>query len=283
MPATREHPMSARGSLNTMIRVHVGRGAQKKQPYRLYKAVLVAQSKFFSAALASGMREAQTRIVRFPEGDPEAFDIFACWCLTGTLRLSIDDVSGETCKEVASHDKEKGESIKSPVRIPRTAALAANTVRTPCRHLTTSQLIRAYCFGDMLIALPFKSAVINELIGRCEMHARLPSCADVRYVYENTHETSILRDLLVDQVAWSSGDAHFKGTVSQWPSEFVESVMEAVMSRRGTGVGNIEDAPWYDDVCEAYHEHDRDDEDGLPCRWTTSFHDWAEVRLGLGG
>lgn len=124
--------MSARDSLNMMIRVRVGRGAQKKKLFRIYKSVLISESRSFMAAPSSGMREAQRRIVRYSEGDHEAFGIFSRCCFTSSLAVQGNDVSGKTCKETPELDKDAGEPVKNPVR----SARLTDSATAPLVHMS---------------------------------------------------------------------------------------------------------------------------------------------------
>ncbi|KAJ9622223.1 hypothetical protein H2204_011571 [Knufia peltigerae] len=67
--------------------------------YYHHKDKLISKSPFFAACLASGMKEAQTKRVKLPEEDVEAFDCFADWIYEGSLpNISIGEPVNSTMK-----------------------------------------------------------------------------------------------------------------------------------------------------------------------------------------
>ncbi|EXJ73390.1 uncharacterized protein A1O5_03150 [Cladophialophora psammophila CBS 110553] len=87
-----------------IITISVG---QEKATYRIHKDVLVVNSTFFAKMFVSGMIEAQTNEVYFPEDCPEVFEQFASWIyrpLEETRPYEYDD-SIRTLKCWAFADK----------------------------------------------------------------------------------------------------------------------------------------------------------------------------------
>lgn len=105
------------------------------------------------------------------------------------------------------------------------------------------------------------------------MHQFNLSRDEINYLYEETPEKARMRKFIVDQTVWSSADDLFEDQ-DHWPAEFLQSVAKVfVRYRYRKGGLKYHDAPYFDDTCKNYHEH----EAGFvrPCRSTLSAHEWA--------
>lgn len=117
--------------------------------------------------------------------------------------------------------------------------------------------------GDKLGASAFRNGVIDLLVTTYKESPRLPTLEHIDYVYQNTHPGARLRTLLVGFTAWYMTEP--SNNLSSRPAEFVSACfntfVEAVTEQGWTCPADVaeNEAPFYGDICKAYHEHGDDE------------------------
>lgn len=248
-----DHPMSSRQSLNVMIKVVVG---VDDQEIIAYKSALVQDSAFFRGALTGGWKEAEKREVHLPEANAAAFSTFVRWAYTRSLKLTQEDAHRPLCAQVV---KRHARNLTTDASSDATRACSLPAQK--CPHQTCTDLMHAYILGDQIMSSTYKNAVIDEMIARNQFHGSIPTLPLLEYAYENTPETALLRKLLVDQVIWHGDSDTFFCDIAKTTGpvalmEFGRDVLGALLQQRGQVGAFHRLAPYFQDACKAYHEHD---------------------------
>ena len=142
--------------------------------------------------LSGNWREANERLIRLPEDEPEIFEIYMCWLYhkrIPTIRQEPADGSTEYLR-----------------------------------------LIKAYIFGDKIQAKGFQNVIIDAMIEKKEDKDKegpfwcheIPDHDCVNTAYQNTRPDSPLRKLLVDLWALSA-EAELDGPL---PDAFLRDMVE---------------------------------------------------------
>lgn len=131
-----------------------------KDHYRLYRFWVIKSSDYFKNGLQQNWSEGLTRRFELDEDDPGAFSIYAHWLIYNELP-TID---------------------------------AADSIN----RMEFSWLSAAYVLGEKLQAASFRNDIMMALIHKQRTDNVFSGCPTVRYVYENTPESSPLRRFVVD-------------------------------------------------------------------------------------
>ncbi|USW54847.1 Putative BTB/POZ domain-containing protein [Septoria linicola] len=146
--------------------VEVGQSATL---FYLTETRLRAFSKFFDTALKKEWLEGQQRKVPLPDEDPELFNVYANWIMTG--KLFVEDESG----------------------VPG----GQGKVR--------QKLVDLYILGDKLLDTDFKDRVTDALasvfVVRCDNTHRMLGTAQRDKAYAHTTSGASLRRMIVGQLA----------------------------------------------------------------------------------
>lgn len=200
-------------------------GANKKY-YTGHKVILSRSSDFFKKACNKEWKEGQSKIIRLPEVEPEAFDIYLQYLYTGEV-VATDD-------ELPEHRDGSREAQAQVVRL----------------HWI---LIETYLLADMLLDTKSKNAIMDAFIEILKDTKRLPDLDTITDVFRKTTDTSPMRRLLVDFVAFRVDLDTFKGIGARHSPEFLVEVSLRLM-RYKDDVNRRTD-PIDTPSCR-YHEHD---------------------------
>ncbi|KAI9676800.1 MAG: hypothetical protein M1829_002895 [Trizodia sp. TS-e1964] len=141
--------------------------------FAVHKAPVCEVSPFFRAALDGNFRESKEGIIKLPDEDPKIFGCFLHWLYNKRLRTPTDgiDVLDKTNKKV----------------------------------IPWMVLIQLYLLGERLQVAGFKNAAVDALaLKSAKGQEALPAAHAIHHAYENTHDSSPLRRLLVDLFIWRS-------------------------------------------------------------------------------
>jgi len=151
--------------------VVVGKGEIKRE-FRLYKGLLSYHSSYFQAALNGRFAGGLYGVVHLPEDDIEVFQAFYYWLYTRKL-----------------FDLHSGRAYLS---------------KTDTTNIEWMLICKIFVFGDARGIPELKNAAVDFIIAKFIQTWAFP-IEIVRFVFDNTQESSPLRKLLVD-MALESGD-----------------------------------------------------------------------------
>jgi BTB/POZ domain len=138
---------------------------ESKTFFYLHKDLFCEVSRFFTAGLNGGFREAEDQTLSFPEDDVDIFKRFVQWVYTKSFNLASDDTMGETS----------------------------------VRYFT---LTRLYILADKLQVPSLMKKTIQTMYQTVRVARWLPNSKLSNYIYDRTHQKSGLRRLVVAIYVW---------------------------------------------------------------------------------
>ncbi|KAK4495380.1 hypothetical protein PRZ48_013711 [Zasmidium cellare] len=206
----------ARRDYNDTLKVLVG-GEGDSEEFTIHTASVCTRSSFFKAACSKEWIEARERIVRLPEADSEAFEVFVHWIYTEKL-----DFSTMT---------EPGNVNYSP------------------SHLN---LGKVWALAHYLGCTELRNLVIDEFLNKW---ARLDSHvhpSSLKRIWEMTPPGSTIRQLLLDYTVNRKRREEEPSGAEGFPAEIVSEAARRWMFISKEGARRL--VPTLEDRCN-YHEH----------------------------
>lgn len=231
MAATTASPLVARSKrikFNDPIRIEVGpedEDEDESEVFIIESEALVHRSLFFRKALSGGFKEAQERVVKLPEDDPEIFGIYLHHVQTNEFSVLPDSLSLE--------DNGYEET-----------------------------LIKLYVLAEKLQDTRFKNAIVRAVIGYCHQsrpNNRFYSLGQsvTRLLYEGTSPGSNMRRVVVEMKAWDHNN--LEGILRKgWPYEFLAELAYESIKCRDTK-HDKKKKYWRRDHPEDYMEEETED------------------------
>lgn len=205
---------------DTIISVIVGKGEIKRE-FCLHKGLLSYHSSYFQAALNSRCAEGLYGVVHLPEDDVEVFQAFYYWLYTRKL-----------------FDLHAGRAYAS---------------KTDTTNIEWMLICKIFVFGDARGIPGLKNAAVDLTVAKFVQMWAFP-IETVRFVFDNTQESSPLRKLLVD-MALESGDLdqmrQYRGYFTK--DFLVDMVVTTQKSNRVASVTSKEQ--WAARNLCIYHDH----------------------------
>ncbi|KAF2813013.1 uncharacterized protein BDZ99DRAFT_460327 [Mytilinidion resinicola] len=200
-----------------VISVIVG---EEKKVYQIHKGLLLYHSSYFVGALSGGFKESDTEIVELFTDEVAVFDAVYCWLYKGHLFDS--PTSGQFMDITFLYDL----------------------------------LCKIFVFGDMRGIPTLKNAAIDLLHSSICMEWKFPK-TQVRFIYENTMEGSLLRKFIVNVAVLIASCETFlsidkDGT--NFTHEFLMDVIRALNDQGGKWLVIGRDAFAIINRCR-YHDH----------------------------
>lgn len=170
----------------SMLKILVG---EKEQVFVIHEGVLTTRSKFFKNAMQKGWKEAEDKIVKLPEDDPTAFELYEQLVYAGHVP-GLDDTIMET----------RWDMLIDVCKAPRV-----------CEDEYVA-LCQLYVLAEKLQDLQAKNSTTKALLSRfrCEYdavndNACLPCAHAINIMYRNTPTMCPGREVLVDLYVWYGG------------------------------------------------------------------------------
>lgn len=163
--------------------------------------------------------EAEERIIRLPEDDPDSFDVYRHWIYSRAICSQ-----GETT-DLMETNKE------------------------------WYLLADSYILGEKLQDADFKDAVLDAMIEKMEVEKTFQTRLTLR-LYKGTPKGSLIRQFMVDMHVWKAEDSWFAEHYR--PHYDCESLFDiaAAFVKQGIKKTSAEKPPFMKDRC-LYHEHTR--------------------------
>lgn len=196
--------------------------------YVFHEELLKQHSDFAAAALRNGWKEAEERVIRLSEEDPEIFDIFATFLYEGKIWTSRE-------KDVYRAGS-----------------------RTRDRECT--RLAHCWVLGDKLISQTWKDALSDALVDKLRIEEFYPGYMQ-RDVYQNggSNVPQGMQRLLVDIAIWVWDKRSWRRAAEKrFPGNFFRDVCLRRAEIKGALGSSTK--PWLDAGCR-YHDHG----DDKPC------------------
>lgn len=192
----------------------------EEQRFVVHRSIITQHSAFFRAALEKGFRESAEKIIRLPEADVKTFEVYMQWAYHGSI--------------VTMTPEEQLHDLGAPRRFANLADL--------------------YVLADRLEDMGLRNATIEE-IKRVTIEVNNdPGPEAIAIAYENTHDTSKLREYVRDCYAHSHGGIEwFEEHRSGLPTAFIFEVMLQMKKAKG----KLAVTPSRETGCK-YHEHGDD-------------------------
>ncbi|KAI9815558.1 MAG: hypothetical protein M1827_002692 [Pycnora praestabilis] len=209
-----------RSMFKTILRVQVG---PDKQAFEIHKEFVCSVSPFFTAACSDRWGAQGKNMLELPEEKPEIFELFVQWLYTRKL------------------DDERHVFF-----LPEFSALVETYVLADKLGITQ---LKNDCIDRIILCKRVARKMNEEGRGK----ARLAVSFD--FVERNTLPSCALRKLLADFFAWDMTPEKMKENGHNLPHAILVDVSAELskMYLRGNE-GAI--APYLDNVCISYHEHD---------------------------
>ncbi|KAL1622565.1 hypothetical protein SLS56_008743 [Neofusicoccum ribis] len=200
----------------------------REEPYHVHKDVLCASSPFFRKACNGPWKESRKNWIDLPKDHPKVFEVYLQW-------LYLDDFD-----------------------IPASEGF---------KHPSFWTIYESYKFGDKILDISFKNAVIDVLVDVNIKYRRYPAFLANR-IYDELPSSSTFRRLYVDFWIWSEGTSQYgdgrKGSDSETaPMEFFRDVAKGLAQLKTSGFKADARKPWISDTCQ-YHEHTEDESKAIP-------------------
>lgn len=213
--------MCSRRSYDDTVRVIVGL-KDKREGFTIHSATACAKSTFFKAACSTRwMGEGKERLVRLPDQDAEAFEVFVHWIYSDNLDLSTMTVS------------------------PSVQRIAG---RAPPSYLNFGKV---WALANYLGAPELRNLVIDGIIEKFATSVARINVLSLKRIWKMTFAGSTIRRVLVDYTVntrcYSGSDAQAK--MQALPEEIVQEA-----ARRWLLGISKQPVPAFQDRCK-YHEH----------------------------
>ncbi|KAK4501001.1 hypothetical protein PRZ48_006807 [Zasmidium cellare] len=199
--------------------------------YTVQKDFLVKSSEFFRGACNKEWKEGQTKVIKLPETAPEAFEVYLQYLYTGEIVVSAKEIN------FPAIDDESDEAQPALEEVSKAQELLMDT----------------YILAEMLLDIDAKNALVDEFTWLLRRGRKLLLCPKIEDLFNATPNTSPMRRVLVDAVAFRIGEAGFRDSGYEYSNEFLMEVCLALMAvERGDKRNRLRSKPTR---CE-YHEHD---------------------------
>lgn len=205
---------SSRGLTSEVVTILVG---PTETPFSIHRGLLTSKSAFFNAALAGSWQEATSGTVRLSDEDPELFTLYFLWMYD---RVWTKDERGE--------------------------------------ELTFNACCRLYVLADKLASETLQNLAIDKLREYgMRPHSELDvgfNIETISFVYGATLRGSVLRNLVVDILAWRMKIPSFRGLIDAAPECLYDALRVCTKHMDHLHKG----APPYKDksaFCKKYHVH----------------------------
>ena len=191
---------------------------EAEHTFYVHEEVAAEFSDFLKAAIQGGFSEAQDRIVRLPDDDPELFKIFLAFTYTGRVYCTKADD-----RESPNEDREKG------------------------------RLADAWMMAERLQSVKFKDAIVDSLIANMLSTGTYPT-GTYKGIYAESAGPSGMRKLHVDIAvfSWSNKDLEDADRDEAWQDFFYDV---AVRSQAFGIAGRPRQEPWKEASWCRYHDH----------------------------
>ena len=151
--------------------------APDTEEFTAHETFLISRSEFFRRAMNGNWQEADTRIISFPDDEPDTFALYLNHLYTGQLPIATE--TDEELKKLTADD-------------------FSNFV-TKQYH----SVLRVFVLGEKLQDLSTKNAMMEAALATTKLTGRngkwqVPTVQTVNMVYNGTPSSSLARCLLVD-------------------------------------------------------------------------------------
>ncbi|KAK3707249.1 hypothetical protein LTR37_012250 [Vermiconidia calcicola] len=197
---------------NNLITVLVG-SAEKE--FLVHQATICRNSPFFEAACSREWKEGQDRVVRLPEVEVQAFDVYVHWAYTGEIDMSL-------------MPEPKG-------------------TRRPPSYLDLGKI---WCLAHYLQNDQLCNSVIDRILVKLNGTSRGVRGSSMQWVLDNTSTDSGLQRLLLDTESSRVTEKYFEKRHDRYP----RAVIFEFAKRFAAGKVPQRPGPTYEDRCR-YHTH----------------------------
>jgi hypothetical protein len=192
-----------------IVSVLVGK---KRKEFNVHKKLICQASKFFNDAFTGPFKEGQENKMYMPEDDPEVFSCFIDWLYRNPLPVIEDDFVAEK-KDVeitkASEYKAFGPATREEhlQEVERVNKEAEERKKARDIHLGDqfSRLLKLYFFAEKI----FLHELMNRTMDRIRLglmtYDRYLGNREIRLVYLNTSQGSILRSFCAELLVYQLG------------------------------------------------------------------------------
>ena len=200
------------------VSIHVG---SPTTSFGIHKDLLISSSKYFKAMFSVALAESRLGVVNLPEDDSVVVHTYIDFLYTGKVAFA--------------HSGEQQQTL--------------STWETP---------IRCWIFGDKIQDERFTNATMDAIIHKSQLRDHsgsrwFPTRDLTKLVYQNTTETSPLRELIIAQhVKYGHGSWYEGNTTDDVHPEFMLDLVRALMTDRPAP--KITASGSNHDICK-YHVH----------------------------
>ena len=170
-----------------------------EQRFVAHKTMLCESSEFMQTACTERWLGAPEKVIRLPEQDPVAFDIYLNWRYTG----SIDLWNGVP-----------NESVRTD----------SDGVQRPNPGDRYSVIVKCYVLGDMLLDNEFSNALIDSFKDLSRQTHCVPRPKVANLAFELLGFDSPLRKLIVHETAYQAGTEYFQRLIDKYHPDITKEL-----------------------------------------------------------
>jgi hypothetical protein len=197
-----------------VVSVLVGK---KRKEFNIHKKLICQASKYFNDAFTGPFKEGQENKMYMPEDDPEVFSYFVDWLYRNPLPV-VEDTFVDEKKEVeitkASEYKTFGPATKEEhlQEVERVSKEAEEKKKAQDIRLGDQfdRLLKLYFFAEKIFLHDLMNRAMDRIRLGLTTYNRYLESREVKLVYLNTSQGSILRSFCAELLVYQLGDASDK-------------------------------------------------------------------------
>ena len=193
------------------VAVFVGK---KRKEFNVHKKLICQASKFFNDAFSGPFKEGQENRMHMPEDDPEVFSYFVDWLYRNPLPV-VEDTFEVPKKNVeiltASECKAFGPVTKEEHLLEVERANKEADERKKARDIRLgdqfSRMLKLYFFAEKIVLHELMNRAMDRIRQGLERYDRYLGHREVKLVYLNTSQGSMLRSFCTELLVYQLGSA----------------------------------------------------------------------------
>lgn len=193
----------------------------EERKFVIHEATLRHQSTFFQSACSKRWKESHDRVIRLPDADADAFEVYAHGAYSGTLEMSV-------------------------MPEPPTTVVGPSYL-----NLGKVWILASYVGNNTICNL-----VVDRLLQKAQLpYNGMVNSSTLQYIFENTSQDSQMQRLLVDIMKANITLQWFDLECNDYPAELIMAFARAYVTVEKPKVPG----PSYADRCK-YHIHEEGEE-----------------------
>jgi len=187
---------------------------KKRKEFNVHKKLICQASKFFNDAFSGPFKEGQENRMHMPEDDPEVFSCFVDWLYRNPLpvvedtikvpKKDVEIMKSSECKAFGPVTKE--EHLQEVERVNKEAdeKKKARDIRLGDQF---NRLLKLYFFAEKIFLHDLMNRAMDRIRQGLTAHDRYLGSREIKLVYLNTSQGSMLRSFCAELLVYQLGRA----------------------------------------------------------------------------